>query len=76
MNVNEIVSHEVFRWFLTAFTGGLASFWVFYDSFNILRLRNADKRDPLVRDKIFGYVVGIAIGVIGCLGCLFFHDVI
>jgi hypothetical protein len=29
-----------------------------------------------VRDKIFGYFCGIAIGVIGVLGCLRFHDVV
>ena len=28
-----------------------------------------------VRDKIFGYGMGIIIGALGVLGCLRFHDV-
>ena len=32
--------------------------------------------DPVIRDKHFGYVMGIAIGVIGVLGCLKFHGVV
>jgi hypothetical protein len=26
-----------------------------------------------VRDKLFGYMIGIAIGAIGCIGCLLFQ---
>jgi hypothetical protein len=73
--MNEIVSYDVFKWILTILTGGLAGTWVFYDSFNLIRIRKADRTDPLVRDKIFGYICGIAVGVIGVVGCLRFHDV-
>ena len=33
-------------------------------------------RDPLVRDRRFGYAMGIVIGLIGVVGCLRFHDVV
>lgn len=73
--MNELVSHETFRWILTGLTGGLAGTWAIYDTINVLRLRGADKRDPLVRDKLFGYLIGITIGVLGVIGCLRYHDV-
>ena len=74
--MNELMSPYAFKWFLTILTGGLAGSWFFYDSYNLFRIRNADKKDPIVRDKNFGYIMGIAIGVVGVLGCLRFHDVV
>lgn len=74
--MNELMSADAFKWFLTILTGGLAGSWFFYDIYNLFRIRHADKRDPLVRDKIFGYVMGMVIGVVGVLGCLKFHDVV
>jgi len=74
--MNELMSPTAFKWFLTILTGGLAGSWFFYDTFNLIRIRNADKQDPIVRDKIFGYIMGIVIGIVGVLGCLRFHDVV
>jgi hypothetical protein len=74
--MNELMSPSAFKWFITFLTGGLASAWFIYDSINLIRTRNADRRDPIVRDKHFGYVMGIVIGIIGVVGCLRFHDVI
>lgn len=74
--MNEIMSPDAFKWFLTILTGGLAGSWVIYDVINLIRIRHANKRDPLVRDKIFGYLMGIVIGVVGVYGCLRFHDVV
>ena len=74
--MNEVMSAGAFKWFLTILTGGLAGSWFIYDSINLLRIRNKDKKDPIVRDKIFGYLIGIAIGVIGVFGCLRFHGVV
>ncbi len=70
------MSPTVFAWFLTALTGGLAGTWLVYDTISLIRTRKADRSDPIVRDKHFGYVVGITIGVIGVLGCLMFQRVI
>lgn len=74
--MNDPMSPEAFKWFLTFLTGGLAGAWVIYDSFNLFRTRNLDRSDSVVRDKHFGYVIGIAIGIVGVLGCLRFHDVV
>jgi hypothetical protein len=74
--MTELMSPTAFKWFLTILTGSLAGFWVFYDSYNLFRTRKLDRNDPIVRDKHFGYVIGVAIGVIGVLGCLRFHDVV
>ena len=71
-----IISDNAFRWFLTALTGGLAGTWFFYDAFNLIRTRNADRSNAITRDKHFGYLIGMVIGVIGVLGCLRFHGVI
>jgi hypothetical protein len=72
----ELVSQTAFAWIVTVLTGGLAGSWFVYDIISLIRARNADSRDPLVRDRRFGYVIGIAIGFIGVLGCLRFHDVV
>ena len=74
--MNEILSPIGFKWFLTLVTGIVAASWLVYDVINIYRIRHADRSDPLVRDKLFGYFIGIAIGAVGVYGCLRFHDVV
>jgi hypothetical protein len=71
-----LVSPHVFAWFLTILTGGLAGSWLVYDAYNLVRTAKADRADPIVRDKHFGYVIGMIIGVVGVLGCLRFHGVL
>jgi small-conductance mechanosensitive channel len=60
-------------WFVTIVTMSLSSAWLVYDIVNLLRLRNADRRDPLVRDKLFGYVIGVVTAVVGIVGVLRYH---
>ena len=74
--MNELMSATAFKWFLTILTGGLAGAWLVYDSINLIRTRNADRGDAVMRDKHFGYVIGILIGIIGIVGCLRFHGVV
>ncbi|HEY5927475.1 MAG TPA: hypothetical protein VIV11_37580 [Kofleriaceae bacterium] len=74
--MNDLMSPIAFKWFLTILTGGLAGAWLIYDTINLIRTRNADRRDAVMRDKHFGYVIGILIGIVGVLGCLRFHDVV
>lgn len=74
--MNELMSPTAFKWFLTILTGGLAGAWFIYDSINLIRTRNLDRSDAVVRDKHFGYVIGILIGIIGVVGCLRFHGVV
>ena len=74
--MNELMSPNAFKWFITFLTGGLAGAWFIYDSINLIRTRNADRSDPVVRDKHFGYVIGILIGIVGIVGCLRFHGLV
>ncbi len=74
--MNELVSAEVFKAIVSILTGGLAAVWVVHDILFIARLKGADRRDPLVRDKLFGYSMGILIGIIGVVGTLRFNGVL
>jgi len=71
-----LVSDQVFRLLLSAVTGGVAAVWVIHDLVLIARLRGADRRDPLVADKRFGYAMGVVIGMIGVIGTLRFNGVL
>ena len=72
---DQILSPDGFKWFLTLTTGLLAGAWVFVDGFSLVRLRKADRKNPIVRDKHFGYVMGMLIGIVGVYGCLRFHGI-
>jgi hypothetical protein len=71
-----LVSDTVFHWFLQLLTGLMAGGWLIYDAINLVRTRKADRADPVVRDKHFGYVMGMIIGVIGLVGVLRFQGVL
>ncbi len=73
---NPLVSDVVFKWFITLLTGIIAGTWFLYDAYKVARLIKADKRDPMVHDKRFGYGIGVVIGFIGVWGCLRFHGVV
>ncbi|TMQ25754.1 MAG: hypothetical protein E6J90_05380 [Deltaproteobacteria bacterium] len=69
------LSATVFRALLSLVTGGVAAVWLVHDLVLITRLRGADRRDPRIADRRFGYVIGIVIGVIGIVGTLRFNGV-
>lgn len=71
----ELVSEDTFRAFISVMTAGVAGIWGVVDAIRIVGLRNKDGRDPVVRDKRFGYTIGVAIGVIGVVGTLRFNGV-
>jgi len=71
-----VMSDTQFDWFLTLAVALLAAVWFVYDAINLIRLAGADGRDPVVRDKRFGYVIGMIIGVIGLVGVLRFRGVL
>ena len=73
--MNELVAPETFKWFLTILVAGVCAPWLFYDIRNFGRAMAADGSDPVVRDKRFGYAIGVTIAIIGLLGSLKFHDV-
>lgn len=54
----------------------LGVFWVMLDLFFITRLRGKDMKDPSNRDKLFGYAIGILIGVFVTIGILRHHGVV
>jgi hypothetical protein len=72
MNDN-LVSYDVFVWFISIFTAGVAGTWLVYDALKLWWLRGADKTDPMVHDKRFGYGLGLFVGLIGVLGVVKFH---
>jgi uncharacterized membrane protein len=67
------MSASAFDWFLGAVTGVVAALWLVYDGINIARLRKADAADPVVRDKRFGYVIGLVIALVGIIGVGYHH---
>jgi hypothetical protein len=71
-----IISDHAFHWFLMIVTGVVAGGWCVYDAISLVRSRNHDRRDPVVRDRQFGYVMGMVIGALGVIGVLMFHGVI
>lgn len=68
----------VFRALISVFTGGFAGAWLIHDLLFLARAarRRRNRRgDRLVADQMFGYVVGIVIGVVGLVGTLRFNGV-
>jgi len=70
------MSPHAFKVFITFLTGSLASAWLVYDSINLIRFRNLDRNDAIVRDRHFGYGMGVVIGAVGVIGCLLFWNVL
>jgi hypothetical protein len=73
---DHLVSNTVFVWFLSLFTGVVAFTWFVYDALKFYWLRKADKTDPVVHDKRFGYGIGVLIGAIGVVGVLRYHGIV
>jgi len=74
--MTEPMSATTFSWFITIAVGGLGAAWFVYDAINLARSIKLDRADPIVRDRHFGYVMGMLIGVIGVVGVLLFHGVV
>ncbi len=72
----ELVSSTAFYNIVTAIVAGTSVFVLGWDIRNLRRAMRGDPRDPVVRDQRFGYVVGLAVAVLGLLGCFRFHGVI
>ena len=71
-----LVSDDMFRFLLSATTGGVGVVWTINEIRLLMRLRGANRRDPLVRDQRFGYAMGIVIASVGIVGTLRFNGVI
>lgn len=68
-----LVPHSYVVAFVTTITGALSGAWLIYDLRNLWRLRGADRSDPLVRDRRFGYVIGIITALVGLYGVARYH---
>jgi FtsH-binding integral membrane protein len=68
-----LVPQVFVTWLVTAGTMALSIAWLVYDTRNLLRLRGADRKNPLVRDRLFGYVIGIVTAVVGIVGVVRYH---
>jgi len=71
-----LVPDGLFRLLISLITGVVAGAWTIHDLVLLARLRGANRRDPLVADQRFGYVMGIVIGMIGVVGTLRFNGVL
>jgi hypothetical protein len=71
-----LVPDGIFRLLISLITGVVAGAWTIHDLVLLARLRGANRRDPLVADQRFGYVMGIVIGMIGVVGTLRFNGVL
>ena len=71
-----IVSPVAFKWILTILTFAMAGSWLVYDAITLVRTRKMDRTSAVNRDKQFGMVIGVIIGIIGVWGCLRFHGVV
>jgi hypothetical protein len=69
------LSPGVFRLLLSLLVVGTAGFLLVADLVKLARLPSA-RRDPLLGDKRFGYVIGIVIGVIGFVGTARFNGLL
>lgn len=68
-----LVSSTSFEMFCSVATAGLGGVWLAYDLRNLARALREDRRDPLVRDRLFGYVIGMIIGAVGVVGVVAHH---
>ena len=74
MNGPALIPWETFKWVLTVPTV-LGVIWVMLDVVHLARLRGKDFTDPVNRDKRFGYIMGIGIGLGVTYGLLRYHGV-
>ena len=71
-----VMSPIAFKWFVSALVAGVTGTWFVYDLLKLWWLRRADRKDPVVRDKHFGYSLGVVVCAIGLIGVLKFHGVL
>jgi len=69
----DIVSPEIYIGFLTTITAGLALVWAVVDVTRLRRALREDRASPIVRDRIFGSIVGLAISALGVVGVLRYY---
>jgi hypothetical protein len=74
--MTEPMSATTFAWFVTIAVGGLGALWFIYDAINLAKSLRLDRSNPSVRDRHFGYAMGMLMATIGVVGALRFHGVL
>lgn len=65
-----ITSVENFEWVATILIAAMSIGWFIVDSINLRRELGRDKRHP---DRVFGYIIGLILAILGGVGVLLFH---
>jgi hypothetical protein len=68
-----IVPHLYYVWFVTLVTGVVAAYWIGIDSYRLRKALRGDRSDAAIRDRIFGSIIGIIIGLVGVAGVIMHH---
>jgi len=68
-----IVSNEVFIWFCTIMTLGIAIGWLPVETMRLKRYLTGDLSRPVIRDRLFGSLAGFAVCIVGIVGMLRYH---
>jgi hypothetical protein len=68
-----IVSPTVFLWWCTLMVVGVAGAWVIVEVFRLKKVLGEDLSRPTVRDRLFGSLIGLAVGIIGVAGAIRYH---
>jgi len=67
------LSHSNYMLVCALLTGVVAGYWVVIDTVRLRRALREDRTDLQVRDRVFGSVVGILVGLIGVFGTLSYY---
>jgi hypothetical protein len=70
--MNGPLSPWAFHVFMTIVTGGVSAIWFGVDLRSLIRTRKLDGSNPSVRDRKFGYSMGLVIATIGVVGSTIF----
>jgi hypothetical protein len=74
--MEEIVSYDGQMLFGALLTGGVAAYWIAIDSVRLRRAVGAyrkDRGDLGLRDRVFGSITGILVGIVGVFGTLDYY---
>ena len=64
----EIVSQRHYEWFVTGLIVATAVGWTTLELVRLRKTVREDTSDPVVRDKIVGHYVGLAIALLAAVG--------
>jgi hypothetical protein len=73
MSQPDLVSPQVFGWIMTVLTLGLAIPWIAVDTIRLRRALADDVSRAPVRDRIFGSIIGLAMGANGLTGVVLYN---